>query len=295
MQHNSISNVVASVTILDNMNPWGLATLVVVEVPSTCQDSHLVGKRGASQGSPLRVAPGVSSGSGWGPRALYKAMMRSTITSSKALVLTDAASSSPIARPCLLGCRGVSSCACWSGHSPFIVSTSYRGYGVGGPHKTTTLITVLLAASAATASSRRKIVRLFIGKSLMERKQYWIHNCLSTHSLEIEVRERNVLSESRVHSALKLPQIRGVCSDWFDDQVRVKLVVLLPATVGLGLCSCSTPDSLFTALELSVFKPCSVRPAQDLGCSVTVCGSHVKSVIKFAVQPLATVGLGLCS
>ena len=38
----------------------------------------MAGKRGASQGSPLRVAPGVPSGSGWGPRALYKAIMRST-------------------------------------------------------------------------------------------------------------------------------------------------------------------------------------------------------------------------
>ena len=32
-----------------------LATLVVVEGPSTCQDSHLTGKRGASQG---RLAAG---------------------------------------------------------------------------------------------------------------------------------------------------------------------------------------------------------------------------------------------
>ena len=37
--------------------------------PSTCQDSHLAGKRGASQGSPLRVAPGAPIGYGSGPRA----------------------------------------------------------------------------------------------------------------------------------------------------------------------------------------------------------------------------------
>ena len=55
-----------------------LATLVVVEGPSTCQDSHLAGKRGASQLSPLRVASGVSMGTGGDPRALYRAMMRST-------------------------------------------------------------------------------------------------------------------------------------------------------------------------------------------------------------------------
>ena len=35
--------------------------------PSTCQDSHLAGKRGASQGSPLRVAPGVPLGMGGDP------------------------------------------------------------------------------------------------------------------------------------------------------------------------------------------------------------------------------------
>ena len=39
--------------------PRGLATLVVVVWPSICQGSHLTGKRGASQGSPLREAPGV--------------------------------------------------------------------------------------------------------------------------------------------------------------------------------------------------------------------------------------------
>ena len=55
-----------------------LATLVVVGEPSTCQDSHLTGKRGASQESPLRVAPRVPSGSRWGPRVLHKALMRST-------------------------------------------------------------------------------------------------------------------------------------------------------------------------------------------------------------------------
>ena len=56
-------------------HPGGLATLVVVGVPSTCHIPTLVGdmagKRGVSQGSLLRVAPGVPSGSGWGPRALY--------------------------------------------------------------------------------------------------------------------------------------------------------------------------------------------------------------------------------
>ena len=45
----------------------GLATLVVVERPGNRQDSHLMGKPGASQGSPLRVAPGVPLGIGGDP------------------------------------------------------------------------------------------------------------------------------------------------------------------------------------------------------------------------------------
>ena len=46
--------------------PQVLATLVVVGGPSTCQDSHLAGKRGAGQGS---------IGYGRGPRALYSAIL----------------------------------------------------------------------------------------------------------------------------------------------------------------------------------------------------------------------------
>ena len=87
----------------------------------------------------------------------------------------------------------------------------HRDYGVGGHHKSTTLITVLRAASAAAAkpthctfSSGRKSGRLFIEKSLMGKESKT--ECtivLCTHPLEIEVFERNVLSGSRVHSALK--------------------------------------------------------------------------------------------
>ena len=40
-------------------------TLFVVEGPGTCQDSHLTGKPGAGQGSPLRVAQGVPLGCVW--------------------------------------------------------------------------------------------------------------------------------------------------------------------------------------------------------------------------------------
>ena len=62
----------------------GAGHLVVVEGLSTCQDSDLTGKPRAGQGSPLRVAQGVPQGMGGDPQT----------------VLTDAASSSPIARPC---------------------------------------------------------------------------------------------------------------------------------------------------------------------------------------------------
>ena len=61
----------------------------------------------------------------------------------------------------------------------------------------------------------------------------------------------------------------------------------------MGLCSAL--DSPFTALELSVFKPWSVRPAQVSDCTVTVCGSHVKRVIKLVIEPPAKVELGLLS
>ena len=57
-----------------------------------------------------------------------------------------------------------------------------------------------------------------------------------------------------------------------------KLVVVPPATVGLGLCSAAihdvSYDSLFTALELIALKPWLVIPAKESDCTVTVCGSH---------------------
>ena len=82
----------------------GLATLVVVERPKTCQDSHLTGKPGASQGSPLRVAQGVPLGMGGDPRTVH----------------TDAVSSSSIARPLyLVLLRGRDESPVFgSGHSP---------------------------------------------------------------------------------------------------------------------------------------------------------------------------------
>ena len=99
------------------------------------------------------------------PRALYRAMMWSTYIR--------------------LGLRAhgrrIIESVC-----PILGPRCYRGHGVGGPHKTTTLITVLPAASAATAFlSGRMSERLFI----VERKQNSCAIVLSTHPLEIEVCE----------------------------------------------------------------------------------------------------------
>ena len=100
----------------------------------------------------------------------------------------------------------------------------HRDYGVGGHHKTTTLLTVLLVASAATAE--------VVYREVVDGKKVKLtRSALRIHPLEIEACERNVLSGSRVHSALKPPHFRGVSSVWSDDQARLKFVVVSPATV----------------------------------------------------------------
>ena len=88
-------------------------------------------KRGASQGSHWV----------WETRSPVQSDDAVNLHPSRALEHTDAASSSPIAR---FWGRDVSSWREWT-------QPLHRAYGVGGPHKTTTLITVLLAASAVTA------------------------------------------------------------------------------------------------------------------------------------------------
>ena len=77
----------------------------------------------------------------------------------------------------------------------------------------------------------------------------------------------------------------------------VKLVIESPATVGLGLraqlfiMSLTTLSSLCWSwcVDTVVGQAC-----QRVGCTVTVCGSHVKRVVKSVVELPATVGLGLC-
>ena len=185
----------------------------------------------------------------------------------------DAASSSPIARSCLLRGRDENSCWCRSGHSPLTVATE-----LVVSSKTTTLITVLLRLprpTHCTFTSRRKV-----GDSpssrLWKRKQ-------TAHPLEIEVCERNVLSGSRVRSTLKHLQSEASVLIDLTTTAAKKLVVELPATVKLGFCSAPIHDvsfdSVFTTLELCALKPWLVRPAKESNCTVIVCGSHVKRVL----------------
>ena len=161
----------------------------MVEGLGTCQDSHLTGKPRAGQGSPLRVAQGVPWGMGGDPRA----------------VLTDAASSSLLARPCFLRRRDVSSCACRSGHSPFTVAT-----GVVVPAKPP-----CCSSCCWLRLPRMPIQHAVIYREVVDGKESQTERAivLCAHPLEFEVCERNVLSGSRVHSTLKHPQIRGVSSD----------------------------------------------------------------------------------
>ena len=128
----------------------GLATLVVVERPSTRQDSHLTGKPGASQGSPLRVAPGVPLGMGGDSEPCTERLVNSHLSRADTYV------SNAVSLPCAACSYGGPRCKLlrlqeWT-QPHFIVPFFHRVHGVGGPHKTTTLITVLLAASAATAA-----------------------------------------------------------------------------------------------------------------------------------------------
>ena len=78
----------------------------------------------------------------------------------------------------------------------------------------------------------------------------------------------------------------------------VKLVVESPATVGLGLRSqlFIMPLTTLSSLRWSWCVDTVVGQAcQGSGCTVTVCGSHVKRVVKLVVEPPATEGSGLCS
>ena len=75
----------------------------------------------------------------------------------------------------------------------------------------------------------------------------------------------------------------------------VKLVIESPATVGLGLraqlfiMSLTTLPSRRWSLEVDTVVG---QACQRVGCAVTVCGSHVKRVVKLVVESPATVGVG---
>ena len=169
--------------------------MVVVGVPSTCQDSHLAGKRGASPGSPLRVAPGVPSGSGWGPRGLYKAMMRSTyIRLGRSVVHLEH--------------RIIEfDCTTMGPRWKLLLVQEWRqpthcGYGVGGllknHHTDHRAAGCVCRVCVYVREEKWAIVYRVVDKKESKTECAII---LCTHSLEIKVRERNVLSGSRAHSA----------------------------------------------------------------------------------------------
>ena len=77
------------------------------------------------------------------PRALYRAIMRSTyILVGLDTYVSDAVSSTCPTWTSPRGGRDECPSSGWANTAPFIVLSSHRVYGVGGPHKTTTLITV---------------------------------------------------------------------------------------------------------------------------------------------------------
>ena len=126
--------------------------------------------------------------------------------------------------------------------------------GDGGHHKTTTLITVMLAATAAV------VYREVVGK---ESKIY----AQLSHAY---IRWRSRLAkgmcsadpECTPHSCCTKSEVQ-VLIDLTTKSAK-NFVAQPPATVsGVGLCSLLFDvsfDPLFTALEMSVFKPWSVRP-----------------------------------
>ena len=222
--------------------PLELATLVVLVGPSTGQDSHLAGKRGASQGSPLRVPRG-PIGYGRTP-SLYRAMMRSTYIR-LGLSSTHAASSSPIARPCFLRGRDVSSCACRSGNT---LSPWLRGWW---SHKTTCSPCCWLRLPRLPNLHRGRVGRLFIEKSLMEKKAKLNAQLFCAH---IRWRLRSAKGmcsadpECTPHSSIPKSEV-PVLVDLTTKSAK-NLEVQPPATVELGLCSQLFITSLTTLLSL---------------------------------------------
>ena len=143
------------------------ATLVVEEVPSTCRiPTHvedMTGKRGASQGSPLRVAPGVPLGMGGDPEPCTERLVNITsLWGSTRASRTPCRCRAPLA---LMEGRDVSSCSCRSGHSttfPCPLFTESTGLVVPTkpPHCSPCWLRLL------------RLRRLFIEKSLMEKKNF---------------------------------------------------------------------------------------------------------------------------
>ena len=140
---------------------------------------HLTGKRGISQVYPLRVTPGVPSDSGWGPRALYKAMMRSTFKSVWGIRLRGRRI---IESDCMTLGRDGNSCLCRSGHSLLTVSTEL----VVSSKTTTLLATCPFSPCCLPRLPHLLAARLRLGRSVgnclsrrlwCKRMQNWMPNC----------------------------------------------------------------------------------------------------------------------
>ena len=171
-------------------------------MPSTCYIPTLVGDMaGAGQGSPLRVASGVPLGMGGDPEPCTVDTGQHTSVQGAVSYISDTASSSTTARPCG---RDGNSCWCRSGHSPLNVATEL----VVSLETTTVHRAAGCVCRDAVYVCKEKWAVVYRGVDGEEsRTECAIVLC--THALEIEECERNMLSGSRVHSTLKLSQIRS--------------------------------------------------------------------------------------
>ena len=124
-----------------------VVTLFVVERPSTRQDDE---EATSQPGVTVAGGPGVPLGMGGDPEPYTERLVNLHLSRADTYV------SNAVSLPCPTCSYRGPRCKLlrlqeWTQPS-FFVPSFHRVYGVGGPHKTTTLITVLLAASAATAA-----------------------------------------------------------------------------------------------------------------------------------------------
>ena len=140
--------------------------------------------------------------------------------------------------------------------------------------KTTTLIIVLLTASAATASSRRKSGRLFFEvvdgkKALLNAQLFCAH-----------IRWR--LKSAKGMGSADPECIQHSCIPISEAQLKFMVVWVSAPLLDPHHCA-----------EVELVETVVGQVCQRVDCTVPVCGSHVKRVMKLVVERPATVGLGL--